>query len=306
MIGQIVLNVLTASQLAASPQSYFRNSRDNDYDYNRQGEYRMFGSLMLPGDGYGGFDSIVDSRSRYRYGNYYNGFRRSYDTREQCPYDNQQLLRKKRSANSTTEDSKKDSHTDLRSVLLARLRRQLYDGLSYSEYRSRIDGDGYYRRYDADRYNRRYDDRYYGRYDDDRLRGTGYDDRNWRDNRRYDDRRARTDLCGRPMCSWTAELECGNLMSYDRGYGYGRNSRMEWTREHDSFYPKDKYNNFLEYCGTRCHIEGMKLIIEDVRPEDKGVYRCYPEGSDRVKDFTEIKFYPKYPLSSNPSSLDDC
>ena len=78
-----------------------------------------------------------------------------------------------------------DSHVG--SVLLARLRRQLYDGRTYSEYRSRIDG-GNNRRYDDARYNRRYDDRYYYR---------GYDDRNWRENN-YDTRmNRRTDLCGR-------------------------------------------------------------------------------------------------------------
>ena len=78
-----------------------------------------------------------------------------------------------------------DSHVG--SVLLARLRRQLYDGRTYSEYRSRIDG-GNNRRYDDARYNRRYDDRYYDR---------GYDGRNWRENN-YDTRiNRRTDLCGR-------------------------------------------------------------------------------------------------------------
>jgi len=290
MIGPIVLNVLSASQLASSPQSYYRNSRHNEN--SRQGDYRMFGSLMLPDDGYGGFDSVVDSR-RNPYYNNYNGFRmRTYDTRELCPYDNQQLLRKKRSVNASSADPSEDSHVG--SVLLARLRRQLYDGLTYSEYRSRIDA-GNNRRYDDIRYNRRYDDRYYDR---------GYNDRNWRENNYNTRMNRRTDLCGRPMCNWAAELECGDQQSMS--YGYGKDIRMEWTREHDSFYPKDKYRDFLEYCGTRCRIEGSRLVIMDVRPEDKGVYRCYPEGSNRVTDFVEFKFYPKYPLSSNPSSLDDC
>ena len=102
---------------------------------------------------------------------------------ETCPYDNEKLLRKKRSVNETE------------SVLLGRLKRQSYDGLSYSEYRSRN-----YRGYGG-----RYDD-YRGRYDDySRGYGRRYGDREDGGRGRYDDRfnygrdsgRVRTYPCGR-------------------------------------------------------------------------------------------------------------
>ena len=53
---------------------------------------------------------------------------------------------------------------------------------------------------------------------------------------------------------------------------------MEWRREHDSYYPRDKYRDLLDYCGGRCRVEDSRLVIRDVRPEDKGVYRWDQSG----------------------------
>jgi len=41
-----------------------------------------------------------------------------------------------------------------------------------------------------------------------------------------------------------------------------------------------------------------KLIITKVKPEDKGVYRCYAVGGDEA-DFMEVHFFPKYPADAN-------
>ena len=54
--------------------------------------------------------------------------------------------------------------------------------------------------------------------------------------------------------------------------------RVEWRREHDSYYPRDKYRDLLDYCGGRCRVEDSRLVIRDVRPEDKGVYRWDQSG----------------------------
>ena len=49
--------------------------------------------------------------------------------------------------------------------------------------------------------------------------------------------------------------------------------RVEWRREHDGYYPRDTYRDLMDYCGGRCRLEDTRLVIRDVRPEDKGVYR---------------------------------
>jgi len=286
MLGPLVLNTLALArwvgQSAASPQYYPRGDRPSyrdqagDYPSSRGGDYRMYGALAGPGD----TAAFIEPGTRGRAG-YYGAS--NYRGQETCPYDNEKLLRRKRSVNETE------------SVLLGRLKRQSYDGLSYSEYRSRN-----YRGYGG-----RYDD-YRGRYDDySRGYGRRYGDREDGGRGRYDDRfnygrdsgRVRTYPCGREICTWTAELEC-NLQSYNSFRGY---DRVEWRREHDGYYPRDTYRDLMHYCGGRCSLQDNTLVISEVRPEDKGVYRCYREGGDQ-KEFAEVTFYPKFPLSSN----DDC
>ena len=44
----------------------------------------------------------------------------------------------------------------------------------------------------------------------------------------------------------------------------------------------------LDFLGSRGGVENDLLVISTVRPEDKGVYRCYPEGG-RPEDFIEVK-----------------
>jgi len=51
--------------------------------------------------------------------------------------------------------------------------------------------------------------------------------------------------------------------------------------------------------------EEDRLIITRVRPEDKGVYRCYLVGGEE-KDFMEIHFFPKFPLDENTTDRRDC
>ena len=68
----------------------------------------------------------------------------------------------------------------------------------------------------------------------------------------------------REVCDWEAELICP--------LGYNR-ERIIWTREHDAYYPRDKYRDILDYCGGRCDPDGDLLRIRNVQPEDKGVYR---------------------------------
>ena len=43
----------------------------------------------------------------------------------------------------------------------------------------------------------------------------------------------------------------------------------------------------LDFLGSRGGVEDDLLVISRVRPEDKGVYRCYPEGG-RPEDFIEV------------------
>ena len=86
----------------------------------------------------------------------------------------------------------------------------------------------------------------------------------------------------REICTWDAELEC-NLSGYGGGY-----DRIEWIREHDAYYPKDQYRDLMEYCGSRCSVErDGTLVINNVRSEDKGVYRCQVAGGDK-RDFMEV------------------
>ena len=98
-------------------------------------------------------------------------------------------------------------------------------------------------------------------------------------------------------------------------------NRIVWTREHDAYYPRDKYRDILDYCSGRCDPDGEVLRIRNVQPEDKGVYRwvvhnyssnqrtfimlfrCYIEGGDE-RDFKVIQFQPKFPLDSNSNGVD--
>ena len=68
----------------------------------------------------------------------------------------------------------------------------------------------------------------------------------------------------RELCNWEAELACPLGSDY---------RRIVWTREHDAYYPRDKYRNILDYCAGRCDPDGHILRIRNVQPEDKGVYR---------------------------------
>lgn len=151
------------------------------------------------------------------------------------------------------------------SLLLTRLRRQ-------SPYRRRYyDDDSYYGRSYYSRqypgYRRSYDS-YYGR--------AGYDN------------------CGREICDWEAELVCPLRVD---------SRRIVWTREHDAYYPRDKYRDIIHYCAGRCDPEGDVLRIRKVKPEDKGVYRCYIEGGDE-RDFKVVQFQPKFPLELNSNGID--
>jgi len=76
---------------------------------------------------------------------------------------------------------------------------------------------------------------------------------------------------------------------------------VRWERENDAYYPRDKYRNIMDYLGGRGREEGTRLIISTVKPEDKGVYRCYLEDGD-PGDFMEVHFYPKFPMVDN----EDC
>jgi len=78
-----------------------------------------------------------------------------------------------------------------------------------------------------------------------------------------------------------------------------------WEREHDAHYPRDKYRDLRDYFGGRVREEGDRLVITRVRPEDKGVYRCYARNRNS-RDFQQVHFYPKYPLDGNPVSGRDC
>jgi len=293
MIGPLMLNTLAlakwATQASGSPQ-YYRDRpsyRDTDYDgSDRQGDYRMYGELSRVGDYQGGYDAdIIDSRSYDRDRYYDRGYRRSFRAEDTCPYDNEKLLRKKRSVNDTE------------TTLITRLKRQSSEGLKYSEYKSRMAERRLYDR-PYDRLYDRYDDRYRSDRYDSRYRS--YDDRpydRYSNRYRYNDGRERTYPCGREICTWTAELEC----NINGRSGLSGRDRVEWRREHDGYYPRDKYRDLMDYCGGRCRLEDDRLVIRDVRPEDKGVYRCYVLDG-RENEFSEVSLYPKFPLSSN----EDC
>merc|ERR1711874_119587 len=193
------------------------------------------------------------------------------------------------------------------------------------------------KRHDA--YYRDADDRYYDRdrYRDDRYRDDRYRDDRYRDDRyrydsrfrddelyrdRYDDRyRDRydngyrglsygRDKCGREICNWEAKLEC-DLSKIGRGYGRSRYyGRIHWERENDAYYPRDKYRDLQEYFGTRMRRGSYDedeevLTITRVKPEDKGVYRCYIEDGNE-EDFMEIHFFPKFPVDANAIDDRDC
>ena len=106
-------------------------------------------------------------------------------------------------------------------------------------------------------------------------------------------RRVLTDDC-REICDWEAELVCPLRVD---------SRRIVWTREHDAYYPRDKYRDILHYCAGRCDPEGDVLRIRKVKPEDKGVYRCYIEGGDE-RDFKVVQFQPKFPLELNSNGID--
>lgn len=275
MLGPILLNLLAMTRwVGSSPQYNSRPTYRRDYglDYNgqRDGDYTIRGYISRPYD----YDGQTDDRSYYSRN--YPAYRRSYDgyygrSGETCPYQNEKLSRKKREAE--TEDTNE-------SLLLTRLRRQSFQSL-------------YGRRYynDNDHYNDNYYGRNYGRnYERDYGRNYGR-----YDNRRYGGRgRAGYDNCGREVCDWEAELVCP--LGYDLG-------RIVWTREHDAYYPRDKYKSILDYCGGRCDPDGDLLRIRNVQPEDKGTYRCYIDGGDE-RDFKVVQFQPKFPVNSNSNGLD--
>ena len=101
-----------------------------------------------------------------------------------------------------------------------------------------------------------------------------------------------------------------------------RYERIRWERENDAYYPRDKYSDLQEYFGTRMRDYGEEVLtITRVKPEDKGVYRCYLEDGDEA-DFMEvdleffkgfmlkylfqIHFFPKFPVDANASDGRDC
>ena len=66
------------------------------------------------------------------------------------------------------------------------------------------------------------------------------------------------------------------------------NGRVRWERENDAYYPRDKYEDLRDYFGTRMRSDDDgRLTITRVRPEDKGVYRCYSVGGNE-EDFMEV------------------
>jgi len=292
MFGPVLLNIL-----AISRSGY----RYGDIDANKEGTYRTFGSL----GGNDGYDGRSIRNGRYG---------------DICPYDNEKTFRKKREVTEEeTVVAEKQKTSSNPSIFLERLRRdaRYYDDryrddrYNDDRYRdTRYRDDQLYRdRYD-DRYRDRYDDRYKDRYDD-RYRDT-YDDRYRYDgvyrNRYNNDFGGRSvggygrDKCGREICNWEAELECD--LSQVGGYrSYGR---VGWERENDAYYPRDKYEDLRDYFGTRMRSDDDgRLIITRVRPEDKGVYRCYAVDGNEA-DFMEIHFYPKFPVDANAVDSRDC
>lgn len=311
----MVINLLAMSRwvLVVSGQSYRSGYRHDGRAVDREGSYRSFGYVQDRGYG-------SDSRARYND----DGYGRRADT---CPYENREKNYKKKREAHTTDDEEgilKERSAGNSSILLDRLRRH-YDIRYYDARDDRYRDDQYrddrYRddRYREDRYreDRYRDDRYrYDQYRDDRYRDDQYRDGGYRDDRYYRDRyndrgRAGLDRCGRRVCNWQAELECDMSMLEVRSY---RGGRVRWDRENDAYYPRDKYRDIEQYFGSRARVEDAgngnyrdyrdgdisRLIIYEVRPEDKGVYRCYLEGGDEA-DFLEIHFDPMYPLDDNDS-----
>jgi len=294
MFGPTILNILAISRwvvfVATTPQGYYRSGyRYDDIDANKEGSYRTIGYLG-PYDGYNG---------------------RSYGG-DRCPYVNENTFRKKREADvdEVAENEKKEVNAP-GGILLERLKR--HDPfIRYAEDRYFDDRSGYY---DRDRYR---DDRYRDdRYADDRYRYRDWyredrdrDDRYRYDRDRYDgyDGRGRgygRDRCGREICTWEAQIEC-DMSKIGKGYGRSRYGRIRWERENDAYYPRDKYRDLQEYFGTRMRDYGEEVLtITRVKPEDKGVYRCYLEDGDEG-DFMEIHFFPKFPLDANAIDDRDC
>jgi len=255
---------------------------------------------------------------------------------DRCPYDNENTFRKKREADEdeTSENEKKETNLP-GGILLQRLKR--HDPYIRDAEDRYFDGrSGYYDRYGEDRYrdDRYRDDRYRDdRYRDDRYRDDRYRDDRYRDDQLYRDRygdryrenrddryrydrdrydgydgRGRgygRDRCGREICTWEAQIEC-DLSKLGRGYGRSRYERIRWERENDAYYPRDKYRDLQEYFGTRMRDYGEEVLtITRVKPEDKGVYRCYLEDGDEA-DFMEIHFFPKFPVDANALDGRDC
>lgn len=316
MFGPVFLNILAISRwvlcVASTPQGYYRSgSRYDDVYANKEGTYRTFGRL-------GGTDEY-DGRSigygRRRYGG-------------TCPYDNEKTFRKKREVTEyETVEVEKPKTTSNTGIFLQRLRRHdaYYRdaGDLYNDNRDYNDRDRYREDRNRDvRYIRYYEDNYKDR--DDQQYRRRYDDRDWDDQqyrRRYydrfrdkynDDFGGRSvgsygrDRCGREFCNWEAELEC-DLSKIGGGYGrYRSDDRVRWERENDAYYPRDKYEDLRDYFGTRMSLEDDgRLIITRVRPEDKGVYRCYAIGGAEA-DFMEIHFFPKFPVDTNAVDSRDC
>lgn len=310
--------LLLATVRAQRPQY-----RDGGFQHRgggeKEGSYDIYGSLP----GYGGYDGYDTSNGNGRaydrpynrayergYGRNYDrtydrGYRRSYDrgynNGEVCPYENEETkYRRKREAKPENR-----TVTELEggpSVLLKRLRRQLVGDTRYQadwdtnrEPRYRDDR-GYNRFRDTDYRNYRNNYRE-DRYRNDDYRADGYRDRERQ--YRYDDVRVQggRDRCGREVCSWRAELRC-DLNSLSGGRVSSRSGYVRWERENDAYYPRDKYRDVLDFLGSRGGVDDDLLVISRVRPEDKGVYRCYPEGG-RPEDFIEVHFYPKFPLEDN-------
>jgi len=311
MFGPTILNILAISRWVAfvttSPQGYYRSGyRYDDIDANKEGSYRTTGYL-------GAYDG-------------YNG--RSYGGGDRCPYVNENTLRKKREADvdEISESEKKEVNVPAGGILLERLKRhdpyirdaedRYFDDRSGYYDRDRYRDDRYrddrYRddRYGDDRYRYRDDPLYKDRYGDWYREDRDRDDRYRYDRDRYDgyDGRGRgygRDRCGREICTWEAQLEC-DLSQIGRGYGRSRYSRIRWERENDAYYPRDKYRDLQQYFGTRMRDYGEEVLtITRVKPEDKGVYRCYLEDGDEG-DFMEIHFFPKFPVDANAIDDRDC
>jgi len=299
MFGPAILNILAISRwvafVATTPQGYYRSGyRYDDIDASKEGTYRTTGYL-------GAYEGYNGRSLGYGGGGY----------GDRCPYDNENTLRKKREAvENETAKTENEKDTQDVGILLDRLKR--HD--PYIRDADRYRDDRYYDRpsYRDDRY--RYDQGY--RYRDDPLYKDRYDDwyredRYRYDRDRYDDRydgRGRgygRDRCGREICTWEAQLEC-DLSKIGRGYGRNRYERVRWERENDAYYPRDKYRDLQEYFGSRMRVYDEDVMtITRVKPEDKGVYRCYLEDGDEA-DFMEIHFFPKFPVDANAIDGRDC